>query len=149
MKLAALTVLALLASASAVPPDSDRDLLAVRRSAWDAWFGGDARTLQTLLPEDALVVSPGDATWKTRAESVRDSQKFHADGGKLVSLEFPITEVRHYGATAIVFSTYRFELESGGKRSTSEGKCTEVFVRDGKRWIHPTWTLVRKEAPAP
>ena len=138
---AILAVLPLLASA--LPTGDERDLLAVRRSAWDAWFGGDTLTLERLLPADALVVSPGDETWKTRAESLAESRKFHTDGGRLVSLEFPRTEVRHYGATAIVFSTYRFEIESGGKKSASEGKCTEVFVKQGGRWIHPTWTLVR------
>jgi ketosteroid isomerase-like protein len=144
MKKSAFAVLAVLPLlASAVPSSDERELLAVRRSAWDAWFAGDTRTLATLLPEDALVVSPGDATWKTRAESLADSKKFHEDGGKLLSLEFPLTEVRHYGTTAIVFSTYRYELESGGKKTANEGKCTEVFVKQGGRWIHPTWTLVR------
>lgn len=147
MKSTAVAILAVLPLlGSAVPSGDDHDLLAVRRSAWDAWFGGDTQTLERLLPADALLVSPGDETWKTRAESLADSRKFHEDGGKLVSLEFPRTEVRHYGATAIVFSTYRFEIESGGKRSVAEGKCTEVFVKQGGRWIHPTWTLVRTTA---
>jgi len=144
--LALVAVLPLLAAAGA-PPAGDAELLAVRRSAWDAWFSGDAKTLETLLPANALVVSPSDATWKTRAETVADSKQFHADGGKLVSLDFPRTDVRHYGATALVFSTYRLELESGGKRSVQEGKCTEVFVKEGGRWLHPSWTLVRS-APA-
>lgn len=133
-------------SRAAEPAAADRELLEVRRSAWVAWFGGDRKTLEALLPVDALVVSSDSPTWTSRAETAAQSEKFHAGGGKLVKLDFPTTEVRHYGDSALVFSTYRFEVESEGKTSSQEGKAIEVFVREGGRWIHPTWTLIRTPA---
>lgn len=69
----------------------------------------------------------------------RSADEFQAEGGKLVSLEFPRTRVQHFGDVAIIWSEYRLVIDTKGKTSTSSGRVTEVFVlRDGK-WVNPGW----------
>ena len=57
-------------------------------------------------------------------------------------LEYPRTEIRLYGDVAILYTTYVFEVESpDGKRETSAGRGTEIFVRRNGRWVNPGWHL--------
>ncbi len=66
-----------------------------------------------------------------------DFCEFHARGGKLIQLEFPRTEVQHFGNLAVVWSTYALEIDVDGKRSPDSGRVTEIFVwRDG-HWMNP------------
>lgn len=58
-----------------------------------------------------------------------------------MALEFPRTEIRIAGNAAIILTTYRMELENGGSFSTISGRATEIFVRQGGRWVHPSWHL--------
>lgn len=122
----------------------DADLLAARRAVWVAWFGGDRKALERALPADALYIGPGARPWVTTAQTLDSSQGFAKDGGKLVRLEFPRTEIRRYGDTAILYTTYVYEIESKGEKSVEEGKGVEVFVKKDGRWIHPTWMLAKE-----
>ena len=125
-------------AAHAQKPD-DQDLLRTRETVWRAWFAGDLKTVEALVPPDTIVLSGGEEKWKHRADILQSAVEFHQQGGKLVRLEFPHTEVQHFGDVAIVWSTYVIETETAGKRSTSEGRANEVFVlRDG-RWLNPGW----------
>ena len=117
------------------------ELLAVRDSAWYAWFGNDQAKLKELLPPDAVTISAGDPTWRDLAGVLQSAADFAATGSKLTRLAFPRTEVQAYGDTAFVYSLYEFDLEGPqGKRSAS-GRATEIFVRQNGRWIHPGWHL--------
>ncbi|MGO8794272.1 MAG: DUF4440 domain-containing protein, partial [Candidatus Sulfotelmatobacter sp.] len=58
---------------------------------------------------------------------------------KLVWLEFPRTEVQHFGDVAIVWSSFLVETEVGGKRTSSSGRATEIFVRENGHWTNPGW----------
>ena len=55
------------------------------------------------------------------------SAEFVKSGGKLVRLEFPKTEIQAYGNTALVYSTYLYEVERQGKRQTNTGRVTELL----------------------
>jgi ketosteroid isomerase-like protein len=70
---------------------------------------------------------------------MRSAAEFHASGGKLVRLEFPHTEVQHFGNVAIVWSTFVVETEENGKRESSSGRATEIFVWKNGRWSNPSW----------
>ena len=59
--------------------------------------------------------------WGNRKAVFEGSARFAAGGGKLVRLEFPKTEIQAYGSTAIVYSSYVYEIEQGGKRSCELG----------------------------
>ena len=53
--------------------------------------------------------------------SLRMPKSFAESGGKLVRLEFPKTEIQAYGNTVLIYTTYVYEIELNGKRSTSSG----------------------------
>lgn len=117
----------------------DRDLLHARETVWRAWFAGDADMLKELIPSETIVMSGGEEQWKHQSDVLRTSAEFHAKGGKLIRLEFPRTEVQHFGNVAIVWSSYSLEIDADGKRSSDSGRVTEIFVwRDG-HWINPGW----------
>ena len=119
---------------------SDRaELLQVREAVWRAWFADDVRTLHELVPPGTIVISAGEEKWKNREEVLQSAAEFHAQGGKLIRLEFPRTEVQRFGNVAILWSKYVVETEVHGKRSISSGRVTEIFVRRGRRWTNPGW----------
>jgi len=126
------------AKLSAQKQDDDQ-LLRVRENVWRAWFAGDTRTLKQLVPPGTIVMSGGEEKWKDQAYVLRTAAEFQASGGKLVRLEFPRTEVQHFGDVAIVWSTYVLETEVDGKRSSSSGRATEIFVRQHDHWTNPGW----------
>ncbi len=117
-------------------------LLAFRDSVWHAWFAGDTAFLRQALPADFLSIPFGDdTTWAGRDETIASSAGYASSGGKMTKLEFPRTEVQVHGNTAIILTSYRMELENGGKRSTYAGRATEIFVRQDGKWSHPSWHL--------
>jgi ketosteroid isomerase-like protein len=118
---------------------NDEQLLHVRETGWRAWFAGDTKTLEELIPPESVVMSGGEEKWKNQADVLHSAAEFHANGGKLVRLEFPRTEVQHFGDVAIVWSQYLAETETNGKRSLDSGRITEIFVRRNGQWINPGW----------
>jgi ketosteroid isomerase-like protein len=115
-------------------------LLEARDAVWRAYFAGDRAALEKLLPEELLTLEPG-GEWGNRKAVFEGSARFAAGGGKLVRLEFPKTEMQVYGSTAIVYSSYLYEIEQGGKRSVNTGRVTEVFVNRNGTWINPSWHM--------
>ena len=93
-----------IANLSAQKQDDDQ-LLRVRETIWRAWFAGDTKTLKKLVPPGTIVMSGGEEKWKDQADVLRTSAEFHAHGGRLIRLDFPRTEVQHFGDVAIVWST--------------------------------------------
>jgi ketosteroid isomerase-like protein len=136
---ATIIILPLLLVSLAGAATSNDDLLKVREGVWRAWFAGDTKTLEELVPPETIVMSGGEEKWKNQADVLRTSVEFHAKGGKLVRLEFPRTEVQHYGDVAIVWSSYIVEIEVDGKRSSSSSRVTEIFVWQHGRWTNPGW----------
>ena len=121
--------------------DGERaSLLKAREAVWRAWFGGDRDQLTQLLPPELVTLQPGNpvGTLKSTLDGSRD---FAASGGKLVRLEFPSTEIQAYGNTAILYTSYIFETQTGAQTYTENGLAVEVFVnRDGK-WLNTGWQL--------
>jgi Domain of unknown function (DUF4440) len=117
----------------------DAELLKVRRSVWVKWMENDQETLKKLVPGDTVVISTGERGFKHQADVLESAAAFHAAGGKLISLEFPKTEVQHFGEVAITWSDYVLELEVGGKREKTIGRVVEVFVKRNGQWTNPGW----------
>jgi ketosteroid isomerase-like protein len=117
----------------------DTELLKVREQVWRAWFAGDVAQLKELVPAETIVISAGDKEWKSQADVLRESTDFHASGATLTRLEFPKTQVQHFGDVAIVWSEYVLETDSGGKRQVSAGRATEIFVKRDGHWLNPGW----------
>jgi hypothetical protein len=137
--IAAVTLLPLLLVSVGGASTADDELLRVREQVWRAWFAGDTKALEKLVPPGTIVISGGEEKWKDQADVLRTSAEFHAKRGKLIRLEFPHTEVQHFGDVAIVWSSYLVETELEGRRSLDAGRATEIFVwRDGL-WTNPGW----------
>ena len=117
-----------------------KKLLEAREAVWRAYFAGDRAALEKLLPEELITLEPG-GDWGNRKAVFDGSARFAAGGGKLVRLEFPKTEMQVYGPTAIVYSSYLYEIEQGGKRSVNTGRVTEVFVNRNGTWVNPSWHM--------
>lgn len=143
--LPALLFASALLSASVVsagpPPAPDPDLLAARESVWRAWFTHDEATFRRIVSKDLIALGAVRGSWEGFDASVAASARFVAEGGKLIRINFPRTEMQRYGDVAILYSTYEVEMESQGARSTLAGRATEVFVRRSGRWEHPGWHL--------
>jgi hypothetical protein len=133
------------AAAAQVPVKLDAkskaELLATREQAWRAWFAGDRKTLEAMLPAEFIGIGWNDGPFDDRNAALGASAEFASGGGKLTLLEFPKTEIQVYGEAAFVYSTYKVEYTSGGKEVEQEGRATEVFVRRGGKWLHPGWHL--------
>jgi ketosteroid isomerase-like protein len=74
-----------------------------------------------------------------QADVIKGAGEFHDKGGKLLRLEFPRTEVQHFGNVAIIWSSYSLETEVDGKRSSTSSRVTEIFVRQNGHWTNPGW----------
>jgi ketosteroid isomerase-like protein len=118
---------------------NDSQLLRAREAVWRAWFANDRQALEKLVPPETIVISSGAKEWGNQSDVLRHSDEFHAKGGKLIRLEFPRTEVQHFGDVAITYSQYLYETEEGGKRLVTSGRVTEVFVLQDGQWVNPGW----------
>ena len=116
-------------------------LLDAREAVWRAWFAGDRATLEKLIPEETVTIDAGHNDWSNRQTIFDGSARFAKGGGKLIKLEFPKTEIQMYGLTAIIYSSYSYELEQGGQRSTHSGRITEVFVNRKGQWVNSGWHM--------
>ena len=118
---------------------SDGELLKTREAVWRAWFADDTKTLEELVPPDAVVISSGEEKWKGQPEIFQGAAQFQSSGGKLVRLEFPRTQIQHLGNVAIIWSQYLVETEQAGKRSVTSGRVSEIFIWRQGRWMNPGW----------
>ena len=116
-------------------------LLDARESVWRAWFAGDRQALEKLIPAETITIDSGRDNWSNREQILDSSTEFAKNGGKLIKLEFPKTEIQVFGATAIVYSSYTYELEAGGQHINQSGRATEVFVLRNGQWVNPGWHL--------
>jgi Domain of unknown function (DUF4440) len=129
----------LIVSDSAARPDDRTELLKVREEVWRAWFVNDTKTLDALVPPDTIVISSGEEKWKNQSDILQSAARFQANGGKLIRLEFPRTEIQRFGDVAITYSQYLYETEVDGERSLTCGRVTEIFVLRHGKWTNPGW----------
>ena len=124
-----------------LPEEGKKRLLGAREAVWRAYFAGDRETLSKLVPDETLTIEPGGDKFGNRTAVLEGSARFAKSGGKLVRLEFPTTEIQCYGYTAVVYSTYLYELEVNGQRSQQSGRVTEFFVNRNGQWVNPGWHM--------
>jgi len=129
------------ASPSAAGTDLDPEVLRLREAAWRAWFAGDEAALREMLPPEFIGIDMGDGPFSDLARTLAEARTFHAEGGRLVDLEFPETRAQQFGDVVVLYGRFSLELESGAKKSRLAGRLTEVFVRRAGRWWHPGWHL--------
>jgi uncharacterized protein DUF4440 len=124
-----------------ITPEVRQRLLAKREAVWKAWFANDRPVLEKMIPAEAIAINSGSKDWSNR-DAILASAKAFADGGaKLVKLEFPKTEIQAYGNTVLIYTTYVYETEHNGQRTTTTGRGTEMFVRRGDELVNVGWHL--------
>jgi hypothetical protein len=116
-------------------------LMQAREAVWRAYFAGDQATLRKLLPPELITIEPGSGTFGTLTSTLDGSRSFAAGGGKLTRIAFPSTEIQVYGNTAILYTSYEMDLQSGGQARNERGMATEVFVFKGGQWLNTGWQL--------
>lgn len=124
-----------------VTPEMRQQILTAREAVWKAYFANDRASLEKLIPDEAIAIDDGSKEWSDRAAILAGAQSFAESGAKLVKLEFPKTEMQIYGNTIIIYTTYLYEIEAGGKRTTMSGRGTEMFVRRGNDLVNVGWHL--------
>ncbi len=124
-----------------LPDQMKKRLLEAREAVWRAFFAGDRATLEKLIPEETVAIEADDDNWSNRQTIFDGSAQFAKNGGKLVKLEFPKTEIQVYGFTAVVYSNYVYELEVGSQHISRSGRVTEVFVLRNGQWVNPGWHM--------
>ena len=122
-------------------------MLTAREAVWRAWFAGDTAALTALVPPELVTIERDSGRFGTRDSNLEASRGFAAAGGKLTRLVFPRTEFQSYGHTVILFTTYELDLLAEGKTTTERGVATEVFVRQGERWLNTGWQLEALPSP--
>jgi hypothetical protein len=133
--IAALVLGSTLAGFNAAAASADQsDLLKTRELVWRAWFAGYTKTLAELLPLDTIAISTGSQHWDTQPEIIKSAADFHAQGGRLLRLEFKDTRIQRYGDAAMLYTRYFYEIQTKSKRSVTSGRATE----NGK-WLNPGW----------
>jgi hypothetical protein len=124
-----------------LPEQQKKRLLDAREAVWRAFFANDRAALEKLVPPETITIEPGGGEFGNQTAVLEGAGQFATSGAKLVRLEFPKTDIQCYGYTAIVYSTYMYELEKDGKRSPHSGRVTEVFVLRNGQWVNPGWHM--------
>jgi hypothetical protein len=126
-------------SGLAARADDRAELLKAREAVWRAWFVNDTKTLEAMVPPDTIVIGSGQEIWRHQADILQSATRFQANGGKLIRLEFPRTEIQRFGGVATTSSQYLYEIEVDGARSLTSGRVTEIFVLRKGKWTNPGW----------
>jgi ketosteroid isomerase-like protein len=124
-----------------LPDFLKQSLLAAREAVWRAFFSNDRAALDKLLPEELIAIEPVGSGFGHRAAVLAGAEGMAKSGVKLARLEFPKTEIQVYGSSAVIYSTYRYELEKDGNRTPFSGRVTEVFVYRKGQWVNPGWHM--------
>jgi len=124
-----------------VTDQARKQLLDAREAVWRAYFSNDRAALERLIPEETIAIDAGESAWTDRKAVFEGSERFAKSGGRLVKLDFPKTEIQAYGNTAVLYSNYEYELESGGQMHRQSGRVTEVFVWRRGQWVNPGWHM--------
>ena len=125
-------------------PDADtqRDILALRETAWRSWFGNDRAAFQRVVPDELVALGWGGGPWEDRTQTLAQMEEFAKSGNTLATLEFPRTVFQRYGDVVILYTSFRVVLkDAAGNLQETSGRGTEVFVYRGGRWVHTGWHL--------
>jgi len=118
------------------------EILAARETVWRAWFENDRSALERLIPQEAIAIGAGIEAWRDRSEILAGAGDFVGQGGRLIALDFPRTEIQLYGDVAILYTSYSFTYDNGsGEPKRLAGRGTEIFVRRDGGWVNTGWHL--------
>jgi hypothetical protein len=136
-----------IAGAQSVSAAVEKQILATRDTVWHAWFANDTAVLQRVLPPATTAAEgSGSTRWTDRAAILQSARQFASSGSRVEQIDFANTRISLAGDVAVVTSSYRLITHGAKGRDTTRGRATEVFVRDGSRWLNPFWHLASGSA---
>jgi hypothetical protein len=147
LPLSGLALLAVAPRAALTQPiskETERQLLAARDTIWHAWFSNDTAALSRILPHASAAAEnrgTDPIRWADRATIMNGAEQFASAGGRLEHIAFAGTRIALQGSVAVVTSNFTAVTRSTRGLDTARGHATEVFVRDGERWVNPFWRL--------
>ena len=118
-----------------------QELIKARDLAWRSFFQPDSSVVEGILAPELIAIQEASDRWDDRSGLISMAKSMSQRGVQLVRLEFPRTEIRLYGDTAILYYTYVMEQRLGQQAVVEAGRGTEVFVRREARWIDTGWHL--------
>lgn len=114
--------------------DEPRGNLLKLEHEWDdAIVRRDAKTLDRILAEDYLLITP-DGQVVTKTQLLESLQGPRVDGFELKSITEGETASRVYGNTAVVLGNFTIKGQVAGQEVETPFRHTDVFVRRDGRW---------------
>jgi len=137
-------------TATAQTTGLERELFAARDTVWRAWFRNDTALLRRFIPPAAATIEGRDreARWNSRTDIMAGARGFARSPSRFIDVIFENTHVSSSGHSALVQSNYALIVETNGKRDTTRGRATELFVQQGTTWVNPYWQLEEGSADA-
>ena len=121
---------------------TQREILAVRESAWRSWFANDRAAFGNAVPAELVALGWGGGPWDDRAGTLVQMGEFAGSGGALTVLEFPRNVFQQYGDVVILYTRFRVVItDRAGTAQETTGRGTEIFVHRQGRWEHTGWHL--------
>jgi Domain of unknown function (DUF4440) len=115
------------------------ELEKARETIWRAWFAGDSVALERLIPNALAAGSPWG--WEERAATFASARRSAANG-RLAEIRFDSTTITLRDSVAIMQARFTYVLElTNGRRISTRGIATEIFVRQDGHWVNPFWYL--------
>lgn len=125
-------------------PDADtqREILAVRETAWRSWFSNDRAAFEKAVPAELVALGWDGGPWNDRAGTLVQMGDFASSGGTLTVLEFSRNVFQRYGDVVILYTRFRVVItDRAGNAQETTGRGTEIFVRRKGHWVHTGWHL--------
>jgi hypothetical protein len=110
--------------------------------------GFRASPLRQSLTADTIVISSGEEQWKNQSDILQSAARFQANGGKLIRLEFPGSEIQRFGDVAITYSQYLYETEVDPNWSSPRGASRKTKAEPSSGVPHGCMRCPLKQMPA-
>jgi Domain of unknown function (DUF4440)/GspD-like, N0 domain len=118
-----------------------QQLKAARNLAWRSFFQQDSSAVERILAPELVAIQEGSERWDDRGSLISMAKSMNQRGLQLTRLEFPRTEIRLYGDTAVLYYTYVMGQRLGDQSVVEAGRGTEIFVWREDRWVDAGWHL--------
>lgn len=126
------------AAPAAAPTTEQRQLLSLSRDKWRWMSERKVDTLAALFHRDAMFVHMGGSMSRAQELEVIRSGGIHYKHTEIFEASAVVV-----GSTGIVYNRIRLDAVVGGNEVSNPFVVTEVYVRDGNRWVLTSLAFTR------